>query len=57
MTPEQIEVLNESDVDAARTIILDHYNPGGRAHWYAYGTVAMPCGYARPGKINQEVLT
>lgn len=43
-------------VDAVNRLVNDRYNPGGRAHWYGYGTVAMPCGYARPGKLNEEVL-
>ena len=52
---EHYEAL--ANVDAVSRLINDRYSPGGRAHWYSYGTVAMRCGYARPGKINEEVLT
>ena len=43
-------------VDAVREIVMGKWNPGGEAHWYGYGTTAMPCGYDRPGKLNGEVL-
>jgi hypothetical protein len=44
-------------VDAVTRYALDHYNPGGRAHWYGYGTVAMAPGYTTPGLLNAALLT
>lgn len=41
-------------VDRVRAFVLDHYNPGGAAHWYGYGTVAMPATFDRPGKLNDQ---
>jgi hypothetical protein len=34
--------------------VIDHYNPEGRAHFYAYGTVAMAHDYQVPGRLNGE---
>ena len=39
-------------VDPAREEVLTHWNPEGRAHWYAYGTVALPYGSSVVGKLN-----
>lgn len=43
-------------VDAARRIVMERYNPDGRAHWYGYGTAVVHGGSARPGKLNGEIL-
>ena len=43
-------------VDAVTSHVLDHYNPGGRAHWYSYGTVAMMPDYDTPGLLNGALL-
>lgn len=42
-------------VDRARELALARYNPDGRAHWYAYGTVAMAAGYTKPGMLNDQL--
>lgn len=42
-------------VDDARYVILDRYNPGGRAHWYAYGTAVVHGPVRRPGLLNAEL--
>ena len=42
-------------VEPVRRIVEARYNPGGRAHWYGYGTTAMRPTYAEPGKLNAEL--
>lgn len=51
---EHTEAL--AHVDATKRIVLDRYNPNGRAHWYGYGTAVVKDGSRRPGKLNAEVL-
>lgn len=41
-------------VDVVRRIVLERYDDGW-AWFYAYGTVAMPHDFTRPGKLNDEV--
>ena len=42
-------------VSMVSNVVMDHYNPDGRAVFYHYGTVAMPGGYTTPGKLNGQV--
>ena len=42
-------------VGIVNRIVLNKYNPQGRAHWWSYGTVAMPYGYDRPEHLNTDV--
>ncbi|MDP3768822.1 MAG: hypothetical protein Q8S13_12470, partial [Dehalococcoidia bacterium] len=42
-------------VDPARRLVLDRYNPDGRADWYGYGTTAMAATYETPGRLNDEL--
>ena len=42
-------------VDRVRALVLAKWNPGGRAHWYGFGTVAMAPDFTRPGKLNAEL--
>ena len=43
-------------VDSVRDVVLSRHNPQGRAHWYGYGTVAMPdTGPPLLGRLNMEV--
>ena len=42
-------------VDKVRAVVLAKWNPGGRAHWFGFGTVAMASGFTRPGKLNAEL--
>ena len=42
-------------VDRVRAVVLAKWNPGGRAHWYGFGTVAMAPDFTRPGKLNAEL--
>ena len=41
-------------VDRVRALVLARFNPGGRAHWYAFGSVAMRGDFDEPGKLNAE---
>lgn len=52
--PEHDQAL--AHVDAARREILAHWNPGGRAHWYGYGTCAVKGGSTILGKLNDVIL-
>ena len=38
-----------------RRLVLEKWNPGGRAHWYGFGTTAMRSTYHEPGKLNAEL--
>jgi hypothetical protein len=42
-------------VDKVRAVVLAKWNPGGRAAWYGFGTVAMAPEFTRPGKLNAEL--
>jgi hypothetical protein len=42
-------------VNPAQGLVLAKYNPHGRAHFYAYGTVAMRPGYTVPGILNAKL--
>ncbi len=42
-------------VDRVREHVMARYNPEGRAHWYLYGTAAVPFDACRPGKLNEEI--
>lgn len=42
-------------VDRVRTVVLAKWNPGGRAHWFGFGTTAMKRSYTKPGKLNAEL--
>lgn len=39
-------------VDDVRREVLAHWNPGGRADWYGYGTAVSHTRNGLPGKLN-----
>lgn len=42
-------------VDSVRDIAVEKYNTDGEATWAHYGTVRMPKGYDKPGKMNNDL--
>ena len=43
-------------VETVKRVVLDKWNPGGRAHFYGYGTASILQGHPMPaGKLNREV--
>lgn len=42
-------------VDRVRDLVLARYNPDGRAHWYLYGTIALPYDSTVVGRLNAEL--
>lgn len=44
-----------ANVERVSRHVEERRNPQGRACWYSYGTVAMPCGYRVPGRCNQSL--
>lgn len=45
-----------ANVERVNRHVQEYWNPNGRAAWYTFGTVAMPCGYNVPGKCNQSLV-
>ena len=54
---ERTAALNETGLweHWANHLVATRYQGDPRAPWYAYGTVAMPAGTMRPGKLNAEL--
>ena len=42
-------------IEPANTLVIERYNPDGRAHFYAYGTLAMAPSYTKPGVLNDQL--